>query len=43
MKRRHFLQAAGMVSAGFALQKPERLFAQPASFGAWRTFEVTTR
>jgi hypothetical protein len=42
MKRRHFLQGAGMVSASFALRKPERLFAQHARFGSWRTFEVTT-
>jgi hypothetical protein len=43
MNRRHFLQTAGMVSATCAFQKPERLFAQRANFGSWRTFEVTTR
>ena len=43
MNRRHFLQAAGIVSAGFAFPRAGRLFAAGTSFGNWRTFEVTTR
>jgi len=39
MNRRHFLQAAGLVSTGCA----PRLFAQPAKSDTWRTFEVVTR
>lgn len=43
MKRRDFLKSAGVVSAGLAFPKAERLFAEGASSEAWRTFEVTTR
>src|ERR1700690_4317124 len=43
MKRRDFLKSAGIVSAGLAFPKAERLFAEGATSGAWRTFEVTTR
>jgi transglutaminase-like putative cysteine protease len=43
MKRRDFLRAAGIVSAGFAFPKAERLFALGTASGSWRTFEVTTR
>ena len=42
MDRRDFLRAAGILSAGFALPKAQRLFAQ-AALSDWRTFEVTTR
>lgn len=38
MKRRHFLQAAGLASAQFA----GRLLATPAPPAGWRTFEVVT-
>jgi transglutaminase-like putative cysteine protease len=40
MNRRHFLSAAGAAAAGFAVSRPERLFAQAHG---WRTFEVTSR
>src|ERR1700756_1488022 len=41
--RRDFLRAAGVVSATFAVPHSEYLFAQGATFGSWRTFEVITR
>ena len=40
MYRRHFLQAAGSVAAGFAFSTPEYLLAEGPR---WRTFDVTTR
>ena len=43
MNRRDFLTYASMVSASLTLQKAERLFPESATFGGWRTFEVTTR
>jgi transglutaminase-like putative cysteine protease len=43
MKRRDFLQSAGIVSAGFALPKALRLCAEDVAPRGWRTFEVTTR
>jgi transglutaminase-like putative cysteine protease len=43
MNRRDFLRSAGVVSASLALPKTGRLFAQGATSGTWRTFEVTTR
>jgi transglutaminase-like putative cysteine protease len=43
MNRRDFLRSAGAVSACMALPKAERLLAEDASSGNWRTFEVTTR
>ncbi len=43
MNRRHFLQTAGIVSAGFAFPEVGRLFAAGTTYGDWRTFEVTTR
>jgi transglutaminase-like putative cysteine protease len=43
MKRRDFLQTAGIVSAGIALSKPGSLLASTAELDGWRTFEVTTR
>jgi transglutaminase-like putative cysteine protease len=42
MKRRDFLRSAGVVSAGLAFPKTERLFSQGALPDTWRTFEVTT-
>jgi transglutaminase-like putative cysteine protease len=42
MKRREFLQATGMVSAGLAFPKTAELLAAATS-EPWRTFEVTTR
>ncbi len=43
MNRRDFLRSAGAVSATIALPKAERLLADDAIPGSWRTFEVTTR
>src|SRR5215471_2386478 len=43
MNRRDFLKSAGAVSAGLAVLKPSRLFAEGAGNNDWRTFEVTTR
>ncbi len=43
MNRRDFLRSACAVSAGVAFPKTERLFAEDATSGSWRTFEVTTR
>src|SRR5215831_6926846 len=43
MNRRDFLKSAGAVSAGLAVLKPGRLFAESAPGTDWRTFEVTTR
>ncbi len=44
MKRRDFLRAAGIVSAGAALPGAASVFAGwEAENGGWRTFEVTTR
>src|SRR3984957_13290907 len=49
MKRRDFLNYAGMVSASVALRKADRLFPrsatspQNATPDVWRTFDVTTR
>jgi transglutaminase-like putative cysteine protease len=42
MNRRSFLRALGTAPAGFGLPKAERLLAQGAGVGRWRTFEVTT-
>jgi len=43
MNRRDFLTSACMASAGLAFRRAERLFAQVASPGNCRRFEVTTR
>ncbi len=43
MNRRHFLQSAGVVSAGIAIPNTGRLFADDLPSGEWRTFEVKTR
>jgi transglutaminase-like putative cysteine protease len=47
MNRRHFLQTAGVVSAGLAFPKVSTLLARDSANAAananWRTFEVTTR
>lgn len=43
MNRRHFLQSAGVVSAGIAIPNTGRLFADNLPSGEWRTFEVKTR
>jgi transglutaminase-like putative cysteine protease len=43
MNRRDFLRSAGIASAGFALPKTARLFAESAAPSGWRTFELTTR
>jgi transglutaminase-like putative cysteine protease len=47
MNRRHFLQTAGVVSAGLAFPKASTLLARDSANAAadanWRTFEVTTR
>jgi transglutaminase-like putative cysteine protease len=43
MNRRDFLRSAGVASAGLALPKTARLFAESATPSSWRTFEVTTR
>ena len=40
MNRRHFLQAAGSVAAGFAYSTSEHLLAEDTP---WRSFDVTTR
>jgi len=42
MKRRDFLQSAGIIAASLAFPKAERLFTQDAAVGTWRTFEVRT-
>ena len=43
MNRRDFLRSAGVVSASLAFPEAGRLLAQGATYGTWRTFEVTTR
>ena len=43
MDRRGFLQSTGIVAASLALPKAGRLWAESATSGGWRTFEVTTR
>lgn len=43
MNRRDFLRSAGIASASLALPKTASLFAESATPGGWRTFEVTTR
>jgi transglutaminase-like putative cysteine protease len=43
MKRRDFLRAAGIVSAGVAFPRATTVFARPEVPGGWRAFEVTTR
>jgi transglutaminase-like putative cysteine protease len=43
MKRRDFLQSAGIVSVGLAFAKAERLFSEVTTLDPWRTFQVTTR
>jgi transglutaminase-like putative cysteine protease len=43
MNRRDFLRSAGLMSAGLAFSKAERLFALDTTPADWRTFEVTTR
>ncbi|MGA2879996.1 MAG: transglutaminase-like domain-containing protein [Bryobacteraceae bacterium] len=43
MNRRDFLRSAGAVAASAAFPKTSRLFAEDATSGKWRTFEVTTR
>ena len=42
MERRSFLQAMGVLSTSLALPVGELLFADDATTGRWRTFEVTT-
>src|SRR6266581_1913039 len=43
MHRRDFLRSAGVVSAGLALPKVTRLFAESPASAGWRTFDLTTR
>ena len=43
MNRRDFLRSAAIVSAGVALPKTASLFAEGATPGNWRTFELITR
>ena len=43
MKRRDFLQSAGLACAGLALSKAVPAFADTTTSADWRTFEVTTR
>ena len=43
MKRRNFLQSAGIVSVGLAFANTGRLFSKVTSLDSWRTFQVTTR
>jgi transglutaminase-like putative cysteine protease len=43
MKRREFLQSAGLVTASLALSRSVPLFGDQTSPSEWRTFEVTTR
>ena len=43
MERRTFLQTMGILSTSLALPVGEPLFADDATTGGWRTFEVTTR
>jgi transglutaminase-like putative cysteine protease len=43
MKRRVFLQSAGIFSASLAFAKAGRIFASDAMVEGWRTFEITTR
>jgi transglutaminase-like putative cysteine protease len=43
VNRRDFLRSAGAVYAGGAFPETERLLAQDAHSGGWRTFDVTTR
>jgi transglutaminase-like putative cysteine protease len=43
VNRRDFLRSAGAVSTAVAFPNAERLLADDAISGTWRTFEVTTR
>jgi transglutaminase-like putative cysteine protease len=43
MKRRDFLRATGIVSAGLAFPQARTLFAVDSAPEGWRTFEVSTR
>lgn len=43
MNRRDFLRSSGAVYAGVAFTETERLLAEDALSGRWRTFDVTTR
>jgi hypothetical protein len=43
MERRRFLQGMGVLSTSLALPVGELLFADDATTGGWRTFEVTTQ
>lgn len=43
MNRRDFLRTAGIATAGLALPKSKRVFADSPTVRGWRTFEVTTR
>jgi transglutaminase-like putative cysteine protease len=43
MNRREFLRSAGAVSTSLAFSSLDRLHAEDAASGSWRTFEVTTR
>lgn len=43
MNRRTFLRTTGLAAAGLAFPRAHALFAQGTQFGAWRTFEITTR
>src|SRR6266481_1598875 len=43
MNRRDFLRSTAIASASLAFPKAKILFAQGATSGSWRTFEVTTR
>jgi len=43
MNRRDFLRSAGVISAGLALPKVTRLFAESPASAGWRTFDLTTR
>jgi transglutaminase-like putative cysteine protease len=43
VRRRKFLQLAGAVSASVVFPEAESVFADDASSGSWREFEVTTR
>jgi hypothetical protein len=43
VNRRDFLRSSGAVYAGIAFPETERLLAEDALPGTWRTFDVTTR
>src|SRR6266436_3929208 len=43
MKRRAFLQSAGIASVSLAFPKTERLFSRVVAPDRWRTFQLTTR